>query len=102
MLALSLPAAIREATHGFAHPKREHGSRTPQPRTVPPTADRSQSGNNDLSATESEEILDQAIAMLQRRGRVTYGALKRQFNLDDAFLTLIQWPSGKTGPSASG
>src|SRR6266478_1326137 len=33
-----------------------------------------------------EEILDQAIAMLQRRGRLTYGALKRQFNLDDAFL----------------
>src|SRR5437667_534987 len=33
-----------------------------------------------------EEILDQAIAMLQRRGRVTYRALKRQFNLDDAFL----------------
>ena len=33
-----------------------------------------------------EEILDQAIAMLQRRGRLTYRALKRQFNLDDAFL----------------
>src|SRR5207247_10230790 len=33
-----------------------------------------------------EEILDQVIAMLQRRGRVTYRALKRQFNLDDAFL----------------
>jgi predicted ATPase/class 3 adenylate cyclase len=33
-----------------------------------------------------EEILDQAIAMLQRRGRLTYGALKRQFNLDDAYL----------------
>ena len=33
-----------------------------------------------------EEVLDQAIAMLQRRGRVTYRALKRQFNLDDAFL----------------
>jgi class 3 adenylate cyclase/tetratricopeptide (TPR) repeat protein len=33
-----------------------------------------------------EEVLDQAIAMLQRRGRVTYGALKRQFNLDDAYL----------------
>jgi hypothetical protein len=26
-----------------------------------------------------EEILDQALAMLQRRGRVTYRALKRQF-----------------------
>ena len=33
-----------------------------------------------------EEILDQAIAMLQRRGRLTYGALKRQFQLDDAHL----------------
>src|SRR5438309_4137714 len=33
-----------------------------------------------------EEILDQAIAMLQRRGRITCRALKRQFNLDDAFL----------------
>ena len=33
-----------------------------------------------------EEILDQAIAMLQRRERLTYGALKRQFNLDDAYL----------------
>ena len=33
-----------------------------------------------------EEILDQAIAMLQRRGRLTYSALKRQFSLDDAYL----------------
>jgi class 3 adenylate cyclase/tetratricopeptide (TPR) repeat protein len=33
-----------------------------------------------------DEILDQAITMLQRRGRLTYGALKRQFNLDDAYL----------------
>src|SRR5215831_1888925 len=33
-----------------------------------------------------EEILDQAIAMLQRRGPLTYGALKRQFQLDDAYL----------------
>src|SRR5215468_11431840 len=33
-----------------------------------------------------EEILDQAIAMLQRRGRLTYGALKRQFSLDDTYL----------------
>jgi hypothetical protein len=30
-----------------------------------------------------EEIVDQALAMLQRRGRVTYRMLKRQFNLDD-------------------
>ena len=33
-----------------------------------------------------EEILDQAIAMLQRRRRLTYGTLKRQFELDDAAL----------------
>jgi class 3 adenylate cyclase/tetratricopeptide (TPR) repeat protein len=33
-----------------------------------------------------EELLDQVLDMLQRRGRVTYGALKRQFSLDDAYL----------------
>ena len=33
-----------------------------------------------------EEILDQAIAMLQRRGRLTYGTLKRQFQLDEDAL----------------
>jgi predicted ATPase/class 3 adenylate cyclase len=33
-----------------------------------------------------EDILDQAIAMLQRRGRLTYSTLKRQFHLDDAAL----------------
>jgi len=33
-----------------------------------------------------EEILDQAIALLQRRGRLTYRALKRQFDLDDDYL----------------
>ena len=33
-----------------------------------------------------EEILDHAIAMLQRRGHLTYGTLKRQFQLDDAAL----------------
>jgi hypothetical protein len=52
MLALSRPVALREAKPGFASPKREHGSRTPKPRTVHPTEDRSQNGNNDLSATE--------------------------------------------------
>ena len=30
-----------------------------------------------------EEILDQAIAMLQRRGRVTYQTLRLQFQLDE-------------------
>src|SRR3989442_144541 len=33
-----------------------------------------------------EDILDQAIAMLQRRGRLTYRTLQRQFQLDDAAL----------------
>jgi class 3 adenylate cyclase/tetratricopeptide (TPR) repeat protein len=33
-----------------------------------------------------EEILDQALAMLQRRGRVAYRTLKRQFTLDDEAL----------------
>ena len=33
-----------------------------------------------------EEILDQAMAMLQRRGRVTYRTLKRQFQLEDDAL----------------
>src|SRR5712691_5891690 len=33
-----------------------------------------------------EEILDHAIAILQRRGRLTYSTLKRQFQLDDAAL----------------
>jgi class 3 adenylate cyclase/tetratricopeptide (TPR) repeat protein len=33
-----------------------------------------------------DELLDQAIIMLQRRGRLTYRALKRQFDLDDAYL----------------
>src|SRR5687768_16904616 len=32
------------------------------------------------------EVLDQVLAILQSRGRVTYRALKRQFNLDDDFL----------------
>ena len=31
-----------------------------------------------------EKLLDQAIAMPQRRGRLTYRALQRQFQLDDA------------------
>jgi hypothetical protein len=34
-----------------------------------------------------EEMLDQALAMLQRRGRVTYRTLQRQFYLDDDTLS---------------
>ena len=33
-----------------------------------------------------EDILDQALSMLQRRGRLTYGTLKRQFALDEDAL----------------
>src|SRR5437867_814545 len=33
-----------------------------------------------------EDILDQAMAMLQRRGRLTYRTLQRQFQLDDVAL----------------
>jgi hypothetical protein len=33
-----------------------------------------------------EEIVDQALAMLHRRGRVAYRTLKRQFSLDDDAL----------------
>ena len=37
-----------------------------------------------------EEILDQAVAMLQRRGRVTYRTLKAQFQLDDDLLETLK------------
>ena len=37
-----------------------------------------------------EEILDQAIAMLQRRGRLTYRTLKLQFHLDDEHLDALK------------
>ena len=33
-----------------------------------------------------EELLDQAMAMLQRRGRVTYQTLRLQFQLDEEHL----------------
>jgi class 3 adenylate cyclase/tetratricopeptide (TPR) repeat protein len=42
--------------------------------------------NRGESVVTFEQILDQAIAMLQRRGRLTCGTLKRQFRLDDAAL----------------
>ena len=37
-----------------------------------------------------EEMLDQALAMLQRRGRVTYRALTLQFRLDDDHLEALK------------
>ena len=36
-----------------------------------------------------EEILDQAVAMIQRRRRVTYRTLKLQFKLDDEALEAL-------------
>src|SRR5882762_6332554 len=38
------------------------------------------------AARTFEEVVDQALAMLQRRGRVTYRMLQRHFQLDDAAL----------------
>src|SRR5262245_49238789 len=37
-----------------------------------------------------EEILDQAIAMLQRRGRVTYQTLRLQLQLDEEHLEALK------------
>src|ERR687887_130904 len=37
-----------------------------------------------------EEILDHALAMLQRRRRVTYSTLKLQFQLDDVQLAALK------------
>jgi hypothetical protein len=33
-----------------------------------------------------DDVHAQVLALLQRQGRVSYGALKRRFNLDDAYL----------------
>ena len=35
---------------------------------------------------EFAEVLEQTIALLQHQGRISYGALKRRFQLDDAYL----------------
>ena len=37
-----------------------------------------------------EELLEQAIDMLRRRGRVTYRALKLHFQLDDGTLEVLK------------
>jgi hypothetical protein len=36
-----------------------------------------------------DELLEQALALVQRRGRVSYRALKLQFNLDDEYLEAL-------------
>ena len=33
-----------------------------------------------------DDILDQVITLLKRQGRVSYGAMKRRFDLDNAYL----------------
>ena len=37
-----------------------------------------------------EQMLDQAMAMLQRRGRVTYQTLRLQFQLDEEHLEALK------------
>src|SRR6266446_3183278 len=36
------------------------------------------------------DVLDQVVELLQRRGRVTYNALKLQFHLDDDHLAVLK------------
>src|SRR5215470_12922554 len=36
------------------------------------------------------DVLDQVVTLLQRRGRVTYNALKLQFHLDDEQLAVLK------------
>jgi class 3 adenylate cyclase len=48
------------------------------------------SGRGGGSAMTFEEILDHAIAMLQRRGRLTYRTLQLQFHLDDEHLEALK------------
>ncbi len=47
-----------------------------------------------------EEMLDQALAMLQRRGRVTYQTLKLQFKLDEEHLEALKDAILYTSPQA--
>jgi len=37
-----------------------------------------------------EDVLNQALALLQRQGRVSYWALKGEFDLDDTYLEDIK------------
>src|SRR5256714_14370107 len=39
---------------------------------------------------EFEVVLEQTIALLQRQGHISYGALKRRFQLDDAYLEALK------------
>jgi hypothetical protein len=48
-----------------------------------------------------DDLLDQAIALLQRRRRVTYRTLKRQFQLDEDALEDLKEERGGNGWSRS-
>ena len=37
-----------------------------------------------------DEVLAQVVALLQRQGCVSYGALQRRFQLDDAYLDALK------------
>jgi hypothetical protein len=41
-------------------------------------------------ATDFYAVLDQVLALLRNRGRVTYSALQLQFHLDDADLAVLK------------
>ena len=41
-------------------------------------------------AVTFDDVLEQALEMLRRRGRVSYRALKVQFQLDDDLLALLR------------
>jgi len=41
-------------------------------------------------AVTFDEVLEQALEMLRRRGRVSYRALKMQFQLDDTLLEILK------------
>src|SRR5439155_13415163 len=57
------------------------------PRPVGPRASRSTTPSPGEGFTmEFADILEQAIALLQHQGRISYGALKRRFGLDDAYF----------------
>src|SRR5262245_66523307 len=47
-------------------------------------------GHREGKAMTFEEVLDQAMAMLQRRGRLTYRTLKLHFQLDEEYLEALK------------
>ena len=49
-----------------------------------------------------DEILEHVLEMLQRRGRVSYRALKRQFDLDDAYLEDLKAEIVECAPGGRG